>query len=258
MVALALGFPGGKGPEIRTISGERLVDGETLSLNGETFEIDMGMSLNLPSASSITNGSRVSVDGVDFVFTDSAASVVAPDVAVVITNDMTATESPPATSDGDAKGRRSACHVCAGGGWQPRAAHRCDHGCTTSRFSLGVARCQWCERYPRLVRLDTTAEEVAVALQTSLANRFAEGTTAAYQVRSNVVDLTGLLNRNLYELDPLSGQRVPSLSDFSPGPFGGTTNFIGDAFGAFNTGTNADGTTSNGNPGGSGGPAKRL
>ncbi|MCC7334890.1 MAG: pre-peptidase C-terminal domain-containing protein [Pirellulaceae bacterium] len=243
------GLPGGKGPEIRTISGERLVDGETLSLNGETFEIDMGMSLNLPSASSITNGSRVSVDGVDFVFTDSAASVVAPDVAVVITNDMTATQV--------AQQLRTAMLGAAGlpATFAPVAVGNRVQliGATTVVLPAGsplvLQGANGASGIPVSVRLDMTAEEVAVALQTSLANRFAEGTTAAYQVRSNVVDLTGLLNRNLYELDPLSGQRVPSLSDFSPGPFGGTTNFIGDAFGAFNTGTNADGTTSNGNPG---------
>ncbi|MEZ6075719.1 MAG: hypothetical protein R3C56_08585 [Pirellulaceae bacterium] len=243
------GLPGGKGPEIRTISGERLVDGETLSLNGETFEIDMGMSLNLPSASSITNGSRVSVDGVDFVFTDSAASVVAPDVAVVITNDMTATQV--------AQQLRTAMLGAAGlpATFAPVAVGNRVQliGATTVVLPAGsplvLQGANGASGIPVSVRLDMTAEEVAVALQTSLANRFAEGPTAAYQVRSNVVDLTGLLDRTLYELDPLSGQRVPSLSDFSPGPFGGTTNFIGDAFSAFNTGTNADGTTNNDNPG---------
>ena len=42
------GFSGGKGPEIRTIAADRLVDGETLIINGEQFEIEMGTSLNLP------------------------------------------------------------------------------------------------------------------------------------------------------------------------------------------------------------------
>src|SRR5690606_34264510 len=90
-------------------------------------------------------------------------------------------------------------------------------------------------------------EEVATALQTSVGNRFAEGTAAAYPVRGNVVDLTGLISYNSF--DPLTGQSIPSLSQFSPGPFGGTTNFIGDEFSAFHTGTNPDGSTNNANPG---------
>ncbi len=241
------GLTGGKGPEIRTISGERLVDGETLSLNGQIFEIDMGMSLIVPSAASIPNGSSVTVDGVNFVFTDSAASVVAPNVAVVIASDMTAAQV--------AQQLQAAMLGAAGlpAGFAPVAVGNRVQlvGATTAILPaaspLALQGARGTTGFPVSVRIDMSAEEVAAALQTSVANRFADGTAAAYQVRGNAVDLTGLIQYSSF--DVFSGQRIPSLSDFSPGPFGGTTNFIGDAFSAFNTGTNADGTTSNGNPG---------
>ena len=241
------GLPGGKGPEICTISGERLVDGETLSLNGQIFEIDMGMSLSVPSASSIPNGSRVTVDGVDFVFTDSAASVVAPDVAVVISADMTATQV----------AQQLQVAMLGAAGMPPAFApvavgNRVQLvGAITATLPAGsplvLQGTDGATGYPVPVRIDMSAEEVAAALQTSVANRFADGTTAAYPVRGNVVELTGLIPYDSFDL--FSGQSIPSLSSFSPGPFGGTTNFIGDAFSAFNTGTNSDGSTNNGNPG---------
>ena len=77
------GFSGGKGPEIRTIAADRLVDGETLIINGEQFEIEMGSSLNLPGGRSITNGDSVTIEGVRYVFTDgSGPPPASPDVAV--------------------------------------------------------------------------------------------------------------------------------------------------------------------------------
>ncbi len=87
------GFSGGKGPEIRTISAERLVDGETLVINGERFEIEMGSSLSLPGGRSIANGDSVTIEGVRYVFTDGSGSApVAPDVAVPFSTSNTAEE----------------------------------------------------------------------------------------------------------------------------------------------------------------------
>lgn len=241
------GLPGGKGPEIRTISGDRLVDGETLKLNDETFEIEMGLSLSLPSGSSIPNGSRVSVDGVDFVLTRDAASVTAPAIAVLIADDMSSTQI----------GQVLRAAMLAAVGLPPAVdpvavGNRLQLlGATTVLLPTGspiqLQGAVGTNGRAVNVRLDMTAEQVALALQSSVAQRFAEGVNSAYRVRGNVVDFTGLVQYNSFDF--LSGQRIPSLDAFSPGPFGGTTNFIGDRFSAFNTGTNADGSTNNANPG---------
>ncbi|RMF39887.1 MAG: hypothetical protein D6753_12750, partial [Planctomycetota bacterium] len=84
---------------------------------------------------------------------------------------------------------------------------------------------------PVYTSLDMTANEIALALRESVADAFAGGVTSSYAVRENVLDLTGL------------GTNV------IPGPFGATTAFVGDRFGAFNTGTNFFGNTSAGAPG---------
>lgn len=76
------GRTGGRGPEVRTISGDRLVDGETLVINGQRFEIEMGPTLSLPGGASLTNGDSVSVEGNRYVFTDGGLTVSAPDIAV--------------------------------------------------------------------------------------------------------------------------------------------------------------------------------
>ncbi|RMF42331.1 MAG: VWA domain-containing protein, partial [Planctomycetota bacterium] len=45
------GLPGGKGPEIRTVAGNRLIDGQQVVINNQTFEIEMGPTLILPTGS---------------------------------------------------------------------------------------------------------------------------------------------------------------------------------------------------------------
>ena len=86
------GLQGGKGPEIRTISGDRLADGESLLINGQVFELEMGPILHLPGGSAITNGESVTIDGTRYVFTDGSTPVVAPDVAVSYLPGMNAEE----------------------------------------------------------------------------------------------------------------------------------------------------------------------
>lgn len=77
------GQQGGRGPEIRTIAGDRLVDGQTLTIGGERFEIEMGPTLSLPSGATLTSGDSITVEGTRYVFTDgTGAPVIAPDVAV--------------------------------------------------------------------------------------------------------------------------------------------------------------------------------
>lgn len=75
------GRTGGRGPEIRTIAGDRLVDGQSLVIEGQRFEIEMGLTLTLPSGAALTSGDAVTIEGVRYVFTD-GSPVTAPDVAV--------------------------------------------------------------------------------------------------------------------------------------------------------------------------------
>ncbi|MEM7475220.1 MAG: GEVED domain-containing protein [Planctomycetota bacterium] len=104
---------------------------------------------------------------------------------------------------------------------------------------------------PVHVTLDMTPEEVAFALQASLANFFAGGVTSAYPVNRNTVDLTGLVDYSL--TNPATGLPMPSVNDLSPGPFDATTTFIGDAYGSFNESTNFDGSVDRFSPGHLGG-----
>ncbi|MEZ6136944.1 MAG: GEVED domain-containing protein [Pirellulaceae bacterium] len=86
---------------------------------------------------------------------------------------------------------------------------------------------------PVYVDVNMSQAQVAAALQQSLALFFAGGTTGAYPIRGgDTLELTGL-----------------SSFGINAGPFGLTTSFVGDAFGAFNTGTNFDGSTNNARPG---------
>jgi hypothetical protein len=76
------GLNGGKGPEIRTTSGATLADGETLTINGQTFEIELGPTLAFTGGSGIASGTSVTIDGTNYVFTDGSTAVTAPDVPV--------------------------------------------------------------------------------------------------------------------------------------------------------------------------------
>ncbi len=77
------GRQGGQGPEIRTIAGSRLFDGQALTIQGERFELEMGPTLTLPGGSALSNGDSVTVDGVRYVFTDGTGpAIIAPDVPV--------------------------------------------------------------------------------------------------------------------------------------------------------------------------------
>ncbi|MGN6545586.1 MAG: dockerin type I domain-containing protein [Aureliella sp.] len=87
------GAQGGQGPQLRMISGDRLADGQTVTIGGRTFELEMGPSLSLPAGSSIHNGDSVTIEGVNYVFTDgSGPPVASPDVAVPFTATQSAEE----------------------------------------------------------------------------------------------------------------------------------------------------------------------
>ncbi len=70
------GLEGGKGPELRMLSGDRLTDGQIVTIGGQDFELEMGPSLMMPAGSSLTPGDSVTVEGVTYVFTDGSIAVV--------------------------------------------------------------------------------------------------------------------------------------------------------------------------------------
>ncbi|MCA9191342.1 MAG: pre-peptidase C-terminal domain-containing protein [Planctomycetales bacterium] len=85
------GQQGGQGPEIRTVAGDQLVDGQSLFINGQRFEIEMGTTLTLPSGAQLSNGDSVTIDNIRYVFTDGTGpAVVAPDVPVFFQPGQTA------------------------------------------------------------------------------------------------------------------------------------------------------------------------
>lgn len=397
------GAEGGRGPEIRTVAGDVLVDGETLIVNGQAFEIEMGPTLSIPGGPAITNGDFITVEGTRYVFTDGTFAVNSPDIAVTYDSTMSANEVasslqnaintaaivPPTISGitfgeenetitsasltgitGDSvrvvgtgeigdngsladagddvdmiridveAGSNVTVRVDAatqgssldsylrvfdslgnvvtnafgnpvqnddfggttdsqvsftatetgayyigvtGSGnqnYNPSVEGTANTSGTTGTYTLNITVLKQLNAIvsdnrlqlqgasnvslpatspftlqgesgstgiPVNVSLDMTPQEVAEALQQSLADFFAGGTRSAYAINGSSVDLTGLVNYSSFDF--LTGLPAPSLFDLDPGPFGATTNFVGDAFSAFNSGTNFDGTTNNGNPG---------
>jgi hypothetical protein len=80
---------------------------------------------------------------------------------------------------------------------------------------------------PLFLRIDMTAQEVATEMQRALAEFFANNATRVYPIRGG---------------DTIS---VTGLEVVDSGPFGLTTQFIGDQFNAFSTGTTFAGQTPN-------------
>lgn len=100
---------------------------------------------------------------------------------------------------------------------------------------------------PVYVNAGMTANQVGQALQQALARVYADGRTTAFSLRGDTLDLTGLVQYDSFDF--FTGLRAPSLQQLDPGPFGATTNFVGDAFGAFNASTDFAGNRNNANPG---------
>ncbi|MDZ4849321.1 MAG: dockerin type I domain-containing protein [Pirellulaceae bacterium] len=56
-----------RGADLRTVAGSELLDGNTFTLSGRTFEIDLGSSLIVPSGARMVNNSTIQVGGTTFV-----------------------------------------------------------------------------------------------------------------------------------------------------------------------------------------------
>jgi parallel beta-helix repeat protein len=59
---------GGRGQELRTIAGSRLRDGQVFTVNGRSFELDMGPTMVFPSGAGIRHTETMTVNGVSFTF----------------------------------------------------------------------------------------------------------------------------------------------------------------------------------------------
>ncbi len=388
------GMQGGEGPQLRLISGDRLVDGQTITIGGTDFELEMGPSLSMPAGSAITAGDTVTVEGVTYVFTDGSLPVAAPNVAVNFNATMSAENvaaallaaiqtsvRPQATINvnaneqndtmasaviGTLTGDSAIITVTGSIGDNPGlsdptadvdmvrvdlsrgstvvadvqalvngspldsylrifdsagnqlAANDNRFGSTDSRLTfvaptdgvyyfavsgsgnsnynpavfgtataassgsyklvLDVTRqlnavqsgariqlqgaahvsvpvaspvllqgSQGTTGIPVYVNVGMTANQVGAAIQEALARTYSNGNTSAYTLRGDTLDLTGLVQYDSFDF--ITGQRVPSQTQLNPGPFGATTNFIGDAFSAFNASTDFAGNRNNANPG---------
>jgi hypothetical protein len=208
--SLGYGNSGGKGPEIRTIPGSQLLDGQRLVVGGQTFEIEMGMSLVVPGGSVMRNGDNITVNGVLYVFHDGTQPPPAPAVSVVFNASQTAEQIAQILSTAIAANSPGVTPLRSENRIQlvGAATATLGAGSITLDGALGVGGVNT----PILVGVNMTAAQVALSLQNSLANRFAGGVTTAYPIRGgDIVALTG----------------QPATLGFDPGPFGGATSFIG-------------------------------
>ncbi len=97
--SMGFGQSGGRGPELRMLAGSRLTDGQTVTIGGTTFEIEMGASLVLPSGTRLRNGDTVTVEGVQFVFYDGVGPAPGSGVVVPFTASSTAEQIAQALFD---------------------------------------------------------------------------------------------------------------------------------------------------------------
>ncbi|MFM8570667.1 MAG: GEVED domain-containing protein [Pirellula sp.] len=84
-----LGFNsfGSRGPELRTVAASELRDGQTFTVGGRTFEIEMGPTLVFPSGIGIRNGETISLRGSTFVFWDGTGTAPSGNVITYSNSD---------------------------------------------------------------------------------------------------------------------------------------------------------------------------
>ena len=84
---LGLNSFGSRGPELRTVSASELRDGQTFTVGGRTFEIEMGPTLVFPSGVGIRSGETISLRGTTFVFWDGTGTPPTGNVISYSTSD---------------------------------------------------------------------------------------------------------------------------------------------------------------------------
>jgi hypothetical protein len=71
---MGYGFVGGKGSELRALSGREVTDGQSFNVGGRRFELEMGPTLTIPSGSTIRNLETFSVLNSTFVLWNGTGS----------------------------------------------------------------------------------------------------------------------------------------------------------------------------------------
>lgn len=211
------------GVELKAVDAAELSDGDTMTIAGVTFEVDLGLSILASAGTSLRDGETVFVldnEGVGHRFEfDNDDTVAEGNIAVPFTPTQSAssvafslaTAMDSVGLSGSVDGNRLSVDAdnaftsegslirVEGGG--------VDAGVAPGNVAVNLTR-------------DMTSAQVAGALKGLLAETFAGGNAAAFSGTNNVI-------------------RVYGLSVEDPGPFGVTTELLGDAWGSF---TNQAGT----------------
>ncbi len=90
--SFGFGVNGGKGPQLRMKSGDRLTDGSTLSIANKTYEIKTGPVLSLPAGAVMTPGDSITIEGVNYIFNDGSLTIASPNVEVPFSKTMSAAQ----------------------------------------------------------------------------------------------------------------------------------------------------------------------
>ncbi|MFN7733663.1 MAG: tandem-95 repeat protein [Pirellula sp.] len=180
------------GIELGAVAGERIADGNTMTLAGTTFEFDLGLVLNLPSGQSIEVGDQIKINndlftfGIDIPFTinDTPATIAASVRATLEANGYTvatSTSTPNVLNVTHDNGVRLQA---------PTVAFQYDIFGADKAIIVGLPGVQGTNT-PVFVTNEMTATEVRDAVRTALAlawNEPAESTNIdVYTVRGNVI-----------------------------------------------------------------------
>jgi hypothetical protein len=214
------------GVELRAIDGNRLADGDTFVIGGETFEFDLGFTLIAQGGKALADGQTFTVtDGntTSIVFElDSNGAVNGTNVPITFTSADSANTI--ATTIADA---------ISGAALTDVTPHLLDNrinleGVVALQVSGGllVEGAPGTEGTPIVVHAGMDSEEVAEAMVQPMADVLAGGVTSAIKSYRNVIRVIG--NR---------------VTD--PGPLGMTAALPGDAMGNFGTPLRAKNTPEN-------------
>ncbi len=191
--ATNLGDPNTFGSELRMISGAELSDGETLMIDGVTFEIDMGYTLVAASGGAVQDGDTFRIDdgaGNDVTFEfDSTGGVSNPaNVPVVIDGSMTA-DNVALAMEQAILGRFLPGFRVEVNGNRINIPDAINADVTSTGLDLqgspGTAG------VPIVVDSGMVTTQVVAVVQQALADEFAGGVTEAVKTNENVVRVIG-------------------------------------------------------------------
>ena len=209
-----VGDPTTVGSDLRIVAGEKLSDGQIVSVDGVDFEIDLGYTLVVPSGAANQDGRTFRIDDGDvrditFEFDTTGALTDPTNVAVPIDPAMTPDEVATAVAQairgaflpnfrvlvvGNRINIPDAVFASVGGG------------------GLQLIGAPGTTGRPVVVDAGMLATQVRDVVQQALADEFAGGVTEAFKVHDNVVRVIG---------HTVTGSGPFGLTDFLPGDFFG-------------------------------------